>query len=92
MEIITPKYQAFPSLKQIQPKRPLKKTQNINKLCITSPKCSKVYKQRSYGMHPLITTSSAKKNSNSITKFLFEKRNTFTTTSNKNINNINDQK
>ena len=89
MEIITPKYQAFPSLKQIQPKRPLKKTQNINKLCITSPKCSKVYKQRSYGMHPLITTSSAKKNSNSITKFLFEKRNTFTTTSNKNINNNN---
>ena len=89
MEIITPKYQAFPSLKQIQPKRPIKKTQNINKLCITSPKCSKVYKQRSYGMHPLITTSSAKKNSNSITKFLFEKRNTFTTTSNKNINNNN---
>ena len=89
MEIITPKYQAFPSLKQIQPKRPLKKTQNFNNLCITSPKCSKVYKQRSYGMHPLITTSSAKKNSNSITKFLFEKRNTFTTTSNKNINNNN---
>ena len=87
MEIITPKHQVLPSLKQIQTKRLLRKTQNINKLCITSPKCSKVYKQRSYGMHPLITTSSAKKNSNSITKFLFEKRNTFTNTSNKHINN-----